>query len=87
MSIQQVMMYASNVIPDGSNNFSGTTSWTVPDNVTAINILCIGAGAGGGGGGVCLYSAVGVAGGGGAYANNVAVTPGPTYNIIIGHNN
>ena len=39
MSIQQVMMTGSNVIPDGDNVFSGTTSWTVPDDVTAIQGL------------------------------------------------
>lgn len=84
MSIQQVMMYATNVIPDGDSNFSGTTSWTVPDDVTAINIVCIGGGAGGGGGGAGGYSAIGGAGGGGAYVNNVAVTPGEVLTVECG---
>tara|TARA_B100001175_G_scaffold32796_1_gene23945 strand:- start:47 stop:961 length:915 start_codon:yes stop_codon:yes gene_type:complete len=84
MSIQQVMMTGSNVIPDGDNVFSGTTSWTVPDDVTAINILCIGGGAGGAGGGASGYSCCGGAGGGGAYANSVAVTPGEVLTVECG---
>ena len=41
MSIQQVLFSGANAIPDGDNVFSGTTSWTVPDDVTAINLSLI----------------------------------------------
>ena len=57
MSIQQVLFSGGNVIPDGSMAFTGTQSWTVPDDVTLISILCIGGGAGGGGGGAGGYRA------------------------------
>lgn len=54
---------------------SKTHSWTVPDGVTSICALCIGAGAG----------ATTRAGGGGALAwsNNIAVTPGETLSVLV----
>ena len=53
-------------------------SWIVPDGVTSICVLCIGGGAGGGGGNK--------GGGGGAlsYINNYSVTPGTSFNGVVG---
>lgn len=55
---------------------AGTTSWTVPDGVSSINVYCGGPG-GNGANGVANVSS-GAGGGGGAYASgaNVAVTAG-----------
>jgi hypothetical protein len=71
------------ILDGGINQVAFTTvgahTWTCPDSVTLISVVCIG---GGGAGGV----AGGGGGGGGAltYANNVSVTPGETYNIYVG---
>ncbi len=53
-------------------------TWIVPDGVTSICVLCIGGGAGGGGGNK--------GGGGGAlsYINNYSVTPGTSFNGVVG---
>ena len=67
----------------------GTTIWTCPAGVTAIQLLVVGSGGGGGGGG----SAAGGGGAGGlvyygsetpALAASYAVTPGQTYTVTIG---
>jgi hypothetical protein len=59
----------------------GAQTWTVPENVTSISVLVIG----GGGGGPDQARAGGAGGGGGlAYANNITVVPGTTYNLFVG---
>jgi Concanavalin A-like lectin/glucanases superfamily len=57
----------------------GTYTFTVPNNVYYVNVLCIGGGGaggsnGGGGGG----------GGGLAWKNNIPVVPGTTYTVVVG---
>jgi hypothetical protein len=53
----------------------GTTSWTAPANVTSICVVCIGGGGGDTGG----------AGGGGlGWKNNIPVTPGQNYTVVVG---
>lgn len=66
-----------------TNGNQNQQSFTVPDGVTSISMLCIG---GGGGGGGCgnTYSGGGGGGGGLAYANNVSVTPGETLTVRVG---
>lgn len=63
---------------------SGTYSWVAPAGVTSICVVCIGGGGcgddgnsgdGGGGGG---------AGAALAYANNITVTPGSSYTVVVG---
>jgi hypothetical protein len=60
---------------------TGTTSWTCPSDVNAVEVLVV---AGGGGGG----SGSGHCGGGGAggliYASAYAVTPGNSYTVTVG---
>lgn len=66
---------------------SGTYSFTAPSSVTHILVEMWGAG-GGGGGGVSISGVVvtaGSGGGAGAYTRAIVpVTPGTTYNIIVG---
>jgi hypothetical protein len=57
----------------------GTTNWTVPDNVTAVDVLVV---AGGGGGGMDMGGGGG--GGGVVYQENVSVTPGARISVEVG---
>lgn len=60
----------------------GTYSWTVPNGVTSISVAAIG------GGGGSSQKPSGGTGGGGAqlkYVNNVSVTPGQVYSIVVGN--
>lgn len=58
---------------------AGSYSWVAPANVTSVSVVCVGAGGGAG-----MYNGGG--GGGGAlfYRNNISVTPGNTYTIVVG---
>jgi hypothetical protein len=64
----------------------GTYSWLCPSGVTSVCVVCIG----GGGGGIRYQSSwVGgsMAGGGGGglgWRNNIAVTPGTSYTVVVG---
>lgn len=76
---QQIYTY----LTSGGSTITATAqkqiTFTVPDGVTSISVLCVGAGGwtiggnGNGGGGGAL-----------AYTNNYAVIPGQTYTVIIG---
>lgn len=59
----------------------GSGNWTVPDGVTSICIVCIGAG---GGGDATSGDTVGGGGGALAYRNNIAVTPGQQLPYTVG---
>jgi len=56
---------------------AGTYTFTVPAGVTSISVLCIS----GGGGGAFLSGK----GGNLAYSNNISVTAGQTYTVIVGN--
>ena len=63
---------------------AGTFSWVAPAGVTSVSVVTVG-----GGGGYICYNCIceGRAGGGGgalAYANNISVTPGCSYAVIVG---
>jgi hypothetical protein len=62
------------------NTYTGTVDWTVPAGVTSIKAECWGAGGGG-------MSGSGAGGGGGEYACNpaLAVTPGESLHLFVGH--
>lgn len=66
-------------------NQSTTYSFVVPSGVTSICVVCVGAGAGGGYG-LNGSGNLNSGGGGGAtaYANNIAVTPGETLEVLAG---
>ena len=57
-----------------------TYNWTVPEGVTEISVVCIG----GGGSGVSQHDGASGCGGGLAYKNNIAVTPGTTIEVHVG---
>ncbi len=64
--------------------YNSNDTWTVPDCVTEIEIEVWGAGGGGGSSEKTTWSGCG-AGGGGAYSKSIlSVTPGATYNIVVG---
>jgi hypothetical protein len=72
--------YSTIAVGQSSFTTPGTYSWTVPTDVTSINVVTVGGGAGGG------YSrGTGSGGGGGlAYVNFISVTPGETLTVGVG---
>jgi 6-phosphogluconolactonase (cycloisomerase 2 family) len=71
------------VFRNGSNNQTSAFTWVVPDNVTSISIVTVGAGADGKNGGT-FTSCKGGGGGALSYRNNVSVTPGESLVIRTG---
>ena len=61
-------------------NAQTTYSWTVPEGVTSISVICVG----GGGGGQPEHDGASGAGGALAYKNNIPVTPGEDINVYVG---
>lgn len=66
---------------------SGTYSWVAPAGATSVSVVCVGAG--GDGGRYTFdqgesYYINGGGGGGLAYTNNISVTPGTSYTVIVG---
>jgi len=59
---------------------AGTFSWVAPAGVTSVSVVTVGGGASNSSGGGTAY------GGGGAlaYKNNIAVTPGNSYTVVVG---
>jgi hypothetical protein len=61
----------------------GTYLWICPAGVTSVSVVCVGAG--GGSAAADINTNMGGGGGGAlAYANNVSVTPGNTYTVVVG---
>lgn len=60
---------------------AGTYSWVAPAGVTSVCVVCVG-----GGGGGAYGNAVSGGGSGGnlRYVNNISVTPGASYTVIVG---
>lgn len=66
---------------------AGTYSWVAPAGVTSVSVVAVG----GGGSGrarnqVCFIFHAGSGGGGGGlgYTNNISVTPGASYTVVVG---
>jgi len=59
---------------------AGTYTFTVPTGVTEIDVVAVGGGGGGGQG----NSGHGGGGGGLGWKNNIAVSPGQTYTVVVG---
>jgi hypothetical protein len=81
--------YYGNIVANVSGFFlsnafygnAGTFTWTVPEGVTSISVAAVG---GGGGGSQKTTGGSGGAGGQLKFVNNVPVTPGDTYTIVVG---
>lgn len=69
-------------MPRGESTYTipGTYSWVCPTGVTSVSVVCVGAG------GTAPSTNQYSSGGGGAlaWANNITVTPGTTYSIVVG---
>ena len=61
---------------------TGSFSWTAPTGVTSVSVVAIG----GGGGGNLYNSNYNTGGGGGGlgWRNNISVTPGQAYTVVVG---
>lgn len=57
---------------------AGTYSWTAPSGVTSVCVVCVGGGGGPG------ESGLGGGGGGLGYKNNISVSPGSSYTVVVG---
>jgi hypothetical protein len=61
---------------------AGTYSWVAPTGVTSVSAVAVG---GGGSGYFASFQPVRSGGGGGlGYANNISVTPGNSYTVVVG---
>jgi len=58
----------------------GTYSWVAPAGVTSVSAVAVG----GGGGGQRLSNLAGGGGGGLGWKNNITVTPGNSYTVVVG---
>lgn len=69
--------------PPGQQEFitAGTYAWTAPAGVTSVCVVCVG---GGGGGRYWFVDRGGGGGGGLGWKNNISVTPGQTYTVVVG---
>ena len=89
MGIQQMLLGSKlGPTPDGQQQYgsSGTYTWTPPFGVTSFSVVCIGGGGAGGGPGASINSGGPFGGGGGAcaYKNNISVSAGTSYTIVVG---
>lgn len=58
----------------------GTYTWVAPAGVTSVSAVCVGGGGGGGNG----WSDAGGSGGGLGWKNNIPVSPGTAYTVVVG---
>lgn len=73
----------------GTESFTSSGSWTVPEGVRSITIFAVGGGGGGSGpeqSGYGSYIAISGGGGGGGYTaqTNVSVSPGERFDVVVG---
>jgi hypothetical protein len=79
-SVQQTFtlpVYKVGSVGQASWTSAGTYTWVCPTNVSSISIVAIGGGGSGGGTG-------GGGGGGLGWKNNLPVTPGQSYTVVVG---
>lgn len=69
--------------PPGQAEFTtpGTFTWTAPLGVYSVSVVAVG---GGGGGAQNTSSGSGAGGGGLGWKNNIEVTPGQSYTVVVG---
>ena len=73
-------------IPPGQPAYTtaGTYIWTAPAGVTSVSVVAIGGGAAGGVRGGAGSRIPGGTGGGLGWKNNIPITPGATYTVVVG---
>ena len=84
VSVQVTIDDTTSVVGEAVYEIPGTYSWTCPAGVTSVSTVAIG---GGGGGRTWFGGTQGGTGGGGGglgYKNNIAVTPGENYTVVVG---
>ena len=84
MSAIQQMLFGAGRPATGQAEYitPGTFTWVCPAGVTSVSAVCVG-----GGGAQGTYATAywnGAGGGALAYANNIPVTPGNSYTIVVG---
>lgn len=79
-SIQKAFEYP--IVGEASYTTPGSYTWTCPDKVYSVSVVCIAGGGGGFNG--STYSSTGGGGGALAYKNTIQVIPGVTYNLQVG---
>jgi hypothetical protein len=76
------------ILTPGQSQYTtyGTYSWIAPAGVTSVSVLAVGAGGSGSCGAGNNDPAGGAGGGGGGlgWKNNIAVTPGQSYQVVVG---
>ena len=72
-------------VPSNSQSYTspGTYSWIAPSGVTSVSVVAVGAGGHGGYGSGNRYPGIAGAGGALAYKNNITVTPGNSYTVVV----
>lgn len=83
-TVTDVFSVTTQAPPSGEAVFTTPTqfgSWTCPAGVTSVCVVCVG-----GGGSQVNSGGIGKGGGGGGlgYKNNISVTPGTNYSIVVG---
>ena len=75
---------AQNAGVSGQDEYTtaGTYTWVAPAGVTSVCVVCVG---GGGGGSWHNNNSTGAGGGGLGYKNNISVTPGNSYTVVVGN--
>lgn len=81
--------YAINSMPSGYGSqmyagAPGTYTWICPAGVTSVSVVCVGGGGGGSWGSGFVGSGAGGGGGALRYGNNITVTPGASYTVVVG---
>ena len=81
MSISLINSFvkAPYVAPPGEVVFTANATWTCPPGVTSVSVVAVGGGGGGG-----AFEGGGGGGGGLGWKNNIPVTPGQTYTVVVG---
>jgi hypothetical protein len=75
---------SSSVLTDAVYTVPGTYSWIAPASVTSVCVVCVGGGGGSNPDNV-PSGAYGSGGGGGlGWKNNISVTPGQLYTVVVG---
>jgi hypothetical protein len=72
------------LVPNGQQAYTsaGSYTWIAPANVTSVSVVCVGGGGGGGYGNSSNWC--GSAGGNLRYVNNISVSPGSGYSVVVG---